>query len=286
LGGAVPAGAELSPHSRLRIDEARRALSGTHDALVYVLSGAGLSATAGLRTYRGPEGLYTTGTLPPLHVTNAVPARVHVVWEHLHGIAATAAAAESRPPSPAYQALASFERRLTGSATTDSPGRRHLVVGTQNIDGLHQHAGLRHVLELHGSVRRAICLDEGCSAVAATVDLEHDRAAVPRCSDCGGRTRPDVVLFGEDPYRMEQAMSAAVAADVVLAVGTSLQVWPAAATVAQATGHDVPGLWLDAEPDRAWQDLPAPARPYFQPLARVPGDLNATLPAVLDALLG
>ena len=126
-------------------------------------------------------------------------------------------------PNACHKKLAELERQ----------GRLRAVV-TQNIDGLHQAAGSKNVVELHGSVHHNRCLGCGRSFDLAGVlelcDAKPGEVQVPRCPDCGGVVKPDVVLYEEalDEHDIEAAVDAIAHADVLVIAGTSLAVWPAA----------------------------------------------------------
>jgi NAD-dependent deacetylase len=123
----------------------------------------------------------------------------------------------SLQPNPAHQAIADWQQRFT-----------NLSLVTQNIDGLHQAAGSRNVIELHGNIWRARCFECNSRHELREVRLDDD---VPICIDCGGHLRPDVVLFGEmlPAGTFERAAHEAQACELCFVVGTSAVVYPAAA---------------------------------------------------------
>ncbi|MBP2473851.1 NAD-dependent deacetylase [Crossiella equi] len=197
---------------------------------IAVLTGAGLSTDSGVPDYRGPDGEWTRSPEAAGLFTAAnflgdpeVRARLwrryldHPVWR--------------AEPNAAHRALA----ELAGG-----PAVRVL---TQNVDGLHQRAGVpaRKVFELHGNLRTTGCVLCG-TEVETRVVLDRVRAgeADPSCVDCGGVLKPGIVLFGEhlDPEVIGRARTVAAASELFLAVGSSLQVEPAASlcTVAVAAG--------------------------------------------------
>ena len=157
--------------------------------------------------------------------------------------------------SAACAALARLERR----------GRLTAVI-TQNIDGLHQKAGSRRVLELHGSVHRNHCMDCGKSYPLEAVQRG---AGVPRCA-CGGVIKPDVVLYGEglDPATLTAAAQAVAQADMLLIGGTQLSVYPAAGLVDYFRGSDLALINLSATPRDAQAALTI-RRPIGEVLAAV-----------------
>jgi NAD-dependent deacetylase len=122
-------------------------------------------------------------------------------------------------PNRAHLALADMER----------DGHLQLLL-TQNIDGLHQSAGSHHVVELHGHLRSATCLDCGERAVLEEAWRQVEDGHVPRCQQCGGLVKPDAILFGEplDYESLKLAQQAALQCDVLLIAGSSLEVEPAA----------------------------------------------------------
>jgi NAD-dependent deacetylase len=200
---------------------------------VVVLTGAGISRSAGLATYRGPGGLWSNPDLEALsHVDALVSRRTDVTgmfWEFRRNIAGV-------EPTAAHRALAAFEAaRSAGS----------FMIVTQNVDGLHQRAGSQNVVEYHGALRRWRC--EQCGAVS-----EPDAAGpLPVC--CGQPLRPDVVLFGEEiPPRAEHPVKAALRdCDLFVAIGTSGTVWPAAAFVRSADYAGARTVLLNLEIDAA-----------------------------------
>jgi len=183
---------------------------------VVVFTGAGVSAESGLGTFRGKDGLWERYRIEDLATPEAFAAHPERVarW-----YAERFAAMRAAKPNPAHHAIASWE----GLFPT-------LSVVTQNIDRLHQRAGSGEVLELHGTIwisRCAVCGDE-----VGTEMLPAGGPWPARCS-CGGSYRPGVVWFGE-PLPMDvfsRAAEACSAADLIVVVGTSATVWPAAGLV-------------------------------------------------------
>ena len=177
---------------------------------VLVLTGAGVSAESGLATFRGPDGLWEGRDPMELATPEAFERDPKTVWRFY---AARREAAAGASPNPGHRAIATLEAALDD----------RFLLATQNVDGLHERAGNRRIVRLHGSLwqlRCATCGDE-------REDL--DLAASPRCA-CGGRRRPGVVWFGEElpAEAFRRAADAATAADIVLVAGTSSMVYPAA----------------------------------------------------------
>ncbi|HZI17189.1 MAG TPA: NAD-dependent deacylase [Pyrinomonadaceae bacterium] len=181
---------------------------------VFVLTGAGVSAESGVPTFRGGGGAATWKGMPFEVISSAEMVRrdLPAVWEWFDY--RRTALAHCRP-NPAHETLARWQESF-----------EELTLVTQNIDGLHAAAGSREVLELHGNVWVARCL--ACDARRDIRELGDERP--PACPGCGGRMRPDVVLFGEmlPPGVYERAAARASRADICLVVGTSAVVYPAA----------------------------------------------------------
>ncbi len=182
---------------------------------VGILTGAGISAESGIPTFRDPGGLWDRFKPEELANVRAFlknPELVQKWYEHRRRIAL------EKEPNPGHRALADLEDMID-----------EVTIVTQNVDRLHQRAGSRRVIELHGNLVRSYCID--CERTAEPADLEptaERRAAV--CPRCGGYIRPDVVWFGEmlPAGAMEGAHAAAERADVFLSIGTSAVVYPAA----------------------------------------------------------
>lgn len=180
-----------------------------------VFTGAGVSIASGVPSFRGQGGLWTRYDPAEYASIAALRADPEKVWGFLRELRTTLDAAV---PNAAHRAVAALE--ASGVVT---------AVVTQNVDGLHQRAGNERVIELHGSDRTLTCLDGGHTFERADVEHLADDP-VPRCPRCGCVLKPDVVLFGEQlpqaPFR--RAEHALRHCDVLLVVGTSAEVYPAA----------------------------------------------------------
>ncbi len=179
---------------------------------VVVLTGAGVSHESGIPTFRGSGGLWRHYRPEDLATPQAFAREPELVWEWYHWRRTLIAQAR---PNPAHHALVALEAR--------SPD---FTLLTQNVDGLHALAGSRRLIEIHGSIWEVRCTV--CQAV--TVERRLDLPPLPRCPSCGGLLRPNVVWFGEalDAERLVAASEAAQHAQVMLVVGTSAVVQPAA----------------------------------------------------------
>jgi len=178
---------------------------------VFVLTGSGISAESGLPTFRGVDGLWRTLRVEELASPAGFARDPELVWTWYNERRAAHARAE---PNAGHRALAALE-----AASAD------FTLATQNVDSLHRRAGSRNVLELHGNLREARC--DRCDARRP---LAGDFPVDAIVHGCGGSFRPDIVWFGESLPVMtwERAAAAAARADVVLVVGTSGLVNPAA----------------------------------------------------------
>ncbi|HLF06052.1 MAG TPA: NAD-dependent deacylase [Thermoplasmata archaeon] len=210
------------------IEAARHLLSGARR--VAVLTGAGISAESGIPTFRGPDGLWKKYNVDELASWEGFSARPDEGWRFYDERRRVVASAS---PNPGHLALSEWEKRVTTSG-----GSFHLL--TQNVDELHARAGSVGVVELHGSIWKVKC--PGCGAVS-----RDERAPLPEipplCARCGHWVRPAVVFFGEmlDSVNVRAATRAAEGCEVMLVVGTSAAVYPAAAlpTVARQAGAKV-----------------------------------------------
>jgi NAD-dependent deacetylase len=186
-----------------------------------VLTGAGMSTESGIPDFRSAEGIWSE--VDPFEVASieAFHRDPERVWrwygQRIHALLAA-------QPNPGHLALAELER----------DGLVEAVV-TQNIDTLHSRAGSREVVEVHGSVRRAICLDCGGEQAVEGVVSQLEERVTPICPGCGAVLKPDVVMFGEVlPFEaMARAELLAARAALLVVVGSSLQVWPVADLPAQ-----------------------------------------------------
>jgi NAD-dependent protein deacetylase/lipoamidase len=203
---------------------------------VLVLTGAGVSAESGVPTFRGGGGTAVWKGMPFDVISSAgmISRDLQSVWEwfdYRRGLL------KSLRPNPAHLALAHWQDRF-----------RDFLLVTQNIDGLHQAAGSRDVIELHGSIWRARCVT--CGAHEYLRDEGGGETKERACVVCGDALRPDVVLFGEliPPAPFERAVMKARECELCFVVGTSAVVYPAAALpeVARSAGAYV----VEVNPER------------------------------------
>lgn len=190
---------------------------------IVVLTGAGISAESGLPTYRGPGGLWTIGDTAKMSQSDIVESDPDSMWAFFGSLRPKIL---SVAPNAGHLALAQLEKVL-------SQDQKFTLI-TQNIDELHQRAGNRSVLELHGSLFKTRCSNSKCDLKAYSDDNAYEQC--PRCDKCGAVLRPDVVLFGEpippDPeWHSKRALRNC---DLFIAIGTSGTVSPASEFVRSA----------------------------------------------------
>jgi NAD-dependent deacetylase len=201
------------------------------------LTGAGISAESGIPTFRGEGGLWTKFDPVKVASIDYFMADPSAYWTASKERGRVALAAR---PNPGHRALAALEA-----------GGHLAAVVTQNTDGLHQDAGSQHVIEVHGSGRTVQCLDCGNREPRSAVQARLDSEMPPRCPICGGTfLKPTVVLFGEalPQAAIQNALALAMAADLVLVVGSSLVVYPAADIPVVAMRAGARLIIVNAEP--------------------------------------
>ena len=200
---------------------------------VAALTGAGVSQESGLRTFRDAQtGLWAQYKPEELASPEAFARDPKLIWDWY---AWRREAVKSVRPNPGHYALASMEKHIPSFSLI-----------TQNVDGLHRMAGSQRLLELHGNIQRVRCAE--CYTFTET--WEDDSEAVPRCQECGGLLRPDVVWFGEALPRdqLEAAVEAARSCDVFFSIGTSGVVQPAASLAFAARNRGAVVVEINAEP--------------------------------------
>lgn len=196
---------------------------------IFVLTGAGISADSGIPTFRGKDGLWKNYRATDLATLESFQKNPELIWEWYHWRQSIILKAK---PNGGHRALTEFERLFPS-----------LLILTQNVDGLHQEAGSRKVLELHGNIFRARCMD--CGNVI-NHQLQPD---IPKC-ECGAMMRPDVVWFGEAVPTgvLQRSFSFIDNCDLVIVIGTSAVVQPAASLPIYGKNRGLPLAVVNPEP--------------------------------------
>lgn len=247
-GDEYSPGMDFSPELLCRLRQARK---------VTVLTGAGVSAESGVPTFRDAQtGLWASFRPEDLASPEGFRENPRRVWEWY---AWRRVLVGRVAPNPAHRALVECERLFP-----------HFTLITQNVDGLHQRAGSRHVIELHGNITRTKCFEEDMPVT----EWAESGEVPPKCPRCGGWLRPDVVWFGEN--LPEDALAAASEAsrscDVFLSVGTSAMVHPAAGLPLEALAAGA--TLVEINPERT----PLTSRADFV----LQGPAGLVLPALLS----
>jgi NAD-dependent deacetylase len=230
------------------IEQLRAWIDGCEPGRMVFFGGAGVSTESGIPDFRSPDGLYAQkyGDVPPEEMISRTYFDRHP--EQFFSFYFDRMIAREAQPNRAHLKLAQLEQEGTLSA-----------VITQNIDGLHQKAGSRNVLELHGSVLRNYCM--GCGRFFGLDGMLalHEAAAdgVPRCPDCGRIVKPDVVLYEEglDNRTVEASVAAIRSADLLVIAGTSLAAYPAAGLIDYFAGSHLAIINLAPTPRDRYADL-------------------------------
>jgi NAD-dependent protein deacetylase/lipoamidase len=208
---------------------------------VVALTGAGISTDSGIPDFRGPRGVWTKDPLAE---------KISNIHYYLADAEVRRASWQSRLSSPAWDARPNPGH--LAFVALEERGKLHALI-TQNIDELHQIAGNSpaKLIEVHGTLRKFMCWGCGMRGPMQTV-LERVRAGEddPHCLDCGGILKSDTISFGQQlvPEVIDRAMQAAGEAEVFLAVGTSLQVYPIAGTVEVARSAGAKLVIVNAQP--------------------------------------
>ncbi|HWV12726.1 MAG TPA: NAD-dependent deacylase [Sphingobium sp.] len=198
---------------------------------IVILTGAGISAESGLATFRGPDGLWEGHRVEDVCTPEALErdaALVHHFYDERR------AKLKDVQPNAAHQALAELDARWPGD----------LLIVTQNVDDLHERAGARRLIHMHGELRSALC-----AACGDTLPWVDPLPPGSQCSACSSASlRPDIVFFGEMPYQMDRIDAAIRRADLFVSIGTSGAVYPAAGFVQTARHAGARTLELNLEP--------------------------------------
>jgi len=202
---------------------------------IVILTGSGISAESGVATFRDPEGLWAKYDYREVATPEGFAANPALVYEFYNQ---RRAGLSDVQPNEAHIALAKLEAEL------ECKGRRATLV-TQNVDNLHERAGSKNLLHMHGELAKARC--KFCGAITPCTD---DFSIDLECGACrkSGGMRPDVVWFGEMPMFMDEIADAMNSADLFVSIGTSGSVYPAAGLVSEARAYGIPAIELNLEP--------------------------------------
>lgn len=225
---------------------------------IVILTGAGISAESGLATFRGPDGLWEGHRVEDVCTPEALardPETVHRFYDMRR------AALDAVSPNAAHDALAKLDAAWPGE----------LLIVTQNVDDLHERAGAKRMLHMHGELRSALCAD--CGDRLAWDGPMGPGAACPACD--APALRPDIVFFGEIPYDMDRIETALRRADLFVSIGTSGAVYPAAGFVQTARHLGARTLEMNLDPS---------AGSYLFDEARM-GPASRLVPIWVDELL-
>ena len=198
---------------------------------IVILTGAGISAESGLGTFRDAGGLWTRYRIEDVATPEGFARNPKLVQDFYNRRRAQAARAR---PNAAHAALARLQRNWPGE----------VVIVTQNVDDLHEKAGSRDVIHMHGELAGALC--NACGHRWPAPEEMSPREPCPACH--APAARPDVVWFGEIPYHMDRIVAHLARADLFAAIGTSGQVHPAAAFVNDAAASGARTIELNLEP--------------------------------------
>jgi NAD-dependent deacetylase len=203
---------------------------------VFVLTGAGVSAESGLPTFRASDGLWAGHRIEDVCTPEAWQRNPALVWEFY---SARRASGQLAQPNPAHLALAKLEARL---------GDR-LLLCTQNVDDLHERAGSVRLVHMHGELAKSRCEADCGRPPFEDCTIYRSLDEVPRCS-CGARLRPHIVFFGETPLAMRQIQDQISRCTLMLVIGTSGSVYPAANFVHWARAAGARSVYVGPEAPR------------------------------------
>lgn len=240
------------------IEQAAEAIANAQH--VIAVTGAGVSEESGIPTFRGNHSIWQKYPVEEYGTIDAYLSDANKVWAFWCELSETV---KDCKPNPAHYALAELE----------SLGRMETII-TQNVDSLHQESGSKSVVEYHGNARKLVCLE--CRQ-RRPLDFDNATTLAPKCRQCGGLLKPDVVMFGENVprYAVFEAAARAQKCDVMIVVGTSAQVVPAAELPFTAKEHGAFIIECNREPT----DFTRLITDAF-----LEGPAGETLPQVVDSV--
>jgi NAD-dependent deacetylase len=204
---------------------------------IVVLTGAGISVASGIRPFRGPGGIWQEVDPLDYATADALKRDPFAVWKFS---AVLRAQLQTVEPNPAHYALARLEAKLLNYQT--------FTLITQNIDGLHQRAGSKNVIEMHGNVNRTRCINKRCK-LKPYAETDPHLDSLPICKLCGGPLRLDIVLFGEEiPMPAQKELKRSLrSGNLFIAIGTSGEVYPAAGFARRARSYGARTMLVNLE---------------------------------------
>lgn len=229
---------------------------------IVVLTGAGISAESGIRTFRDQDGLWESHHIEDVATPEGYR-RDPALVQDFYNQRRQQLLSDTVAPNAAHQALAKLEQELDGKVT----------IVTQNIDNLHEAAGTRNIIHMHGELLKAQCSQTG-QAVNWQGDISLDDHC--HCCQMPAPMRPNVVWFGEMPIGMDRIHDVLVEADLFISIGTSGAVYPAAGFVHEATMHGAHTIELNLEPSEVEDEF---AEKRY-------GPASVMVPELVDELLG
>jgi NAD-dependent deacetylase len=229
---------------------------------IVILTGAGISAESGVRTFRAADGLWEDHRIEDVATPEGY-ARNPALVQRFYNERRRQLHDPAIQPNAAHQALARLEREFRGS----------VLLVTQNVDNLHERGGSRNLLHMHGELNSMFC-----ARTQMRYAISGDISAELHCDCCDrtGSLRPDIVWFGEMPYHMEAIYAALAECDLFISIGTSGNVYPAAGFVSEARAQGAHPIELNLEPS---QTRTAFAEHRY-------GPATVLVPAYVDELLG
>ncbi len=202
------------------------------DNKIIVLTGAGISAESGLKTFRDNNGLWENHRVEDVATPQAFQRNPQLVWRFYKMRYQQLSEVK---PNPGHFAIYKLEKFLADN----------FMLITQNVDGLHKTAGNHRIMEMHGSLLSCFCTKCGKTFSMGEIDLT---AEIPICRECTSHLRPDIVWFGEIPYYMNEIDSILKTADFFIVVGTSGTVQPAASLVYLAKMNGAKTIGVNLQP--------------------------------------
>jgi NAD-dependent deacetylase len=230
---------------------------------IVVLTGAGISAESGISTFRDQDGIWAKYDVEDVATPQGFARNPALVHEFYNGRRAGLVTVK---PNPGHVALAKLETEA------NTRGVAFLLI-TQNVDNLHEAAGSRHMIHMHGELLKAWCRQ--CDTRMGWAADMSAATPCPHCAKAGGM-RPDVVWFGEMPYQMDRLYEAVEGCDLFMSVGTSGNVYPAAGFVAGARAAGAHTVELNLEPSEG----------VTQFAEAIQGPASRIVPAYVDQLIG